>query len=138
MFLPLNWRERVMANKYDPEARKGVIRLFRKRRYGEPKESPTASFCRVNELTGTRPPSARSASDQRLLAEVPGAFYANYQRYGIRKVWQELKHRRAAGRDQVARIMRSAGLRGTSRLKRVRTTYAYGGVARSPDPMQHN
>lgn len=86
-----------------------------------------------------RPPSARSLSDERLLAEVRCVFYANYECYGVRKVWQELRRRRvAAGRDQVARIMRSAGLRGATRLKRVRTTYPEVGAARAPDLVQRN
>jgi Transposase and inactivated derivatives len=86
-----------------------------------------------------RPPSARSLSDERLLAEVRCVFYANYECYGVRKVWQELRHRRvAAGRDQVARIMRSAGLRGATHLKRVRTTYPEVGAARAPDLVQRN
>lgn len=86
-----------------------------------------------------RPLSARAMSDQRLLVEVRGVFYANYECYGIRKVWQELKHRRvAAGRDQVARIMRLAGLRGATRRKRVRTTYPEVGATRAPDLVQRN
>lgn len=87
----------------------------------------------------SRSPSARSLSDERLLVEVRGVFYVNYECYGIRKVWQELKHRRvAAGRDQVARIMRRAGRRGATRRKRVRTTYPEVGATRAPDLVQRN
>lgn len=84
-----------------------------------------------------RPPSARSLSDERLLVEVRGVFYANYACYGVRKVWQALKHQGlAVGRDQVARLMRLAGLRGRTRLKRVRTTYTDPAASRAPDLVQ--
>lgn len=41
-----------MASKYDPETQERVIRLFRERRSEAPEESATASFRRINELTG--------------------------------------------------------------------------------------
>ena len=51
----------------------------------------------------------------------------NYRVYGARKLWKAA--RRAGhdvGRDQVARLMRAAGIEGVRRGKRVRTT--------KPDP----
>ncbi len=85
----------------------------------------------------TRPPSARRRSDERLLVEIRRVYHGNYACYGVRKVWQALRHERVSvGRDQVARLMRAAGLRGRTRLKRVRTTHAAPGVIRAPDLVQ--
>ena len=81
-----------------------------------------------------RPPSERQQSDERLLPVIRQVFFANFECYGIRKVWQALKHQEiAVGRDQVARLMRVAGLRGVTRRRRVRTTCQDPGAVRSPD-----
>lgn len=42
----------------------------------------------------------------------------------------------AVGRDQVAHLVHLAGLRGRTRLKRVRTTYADPAASRAPDLVQ--
>ena len=58
----------------------------------------------------------------------------NYRVYGARKLWKAA--RRAGhdiGRDQVARLMREAGIVGVRRGKRVRTTKADPGAPRHPD-----
>jgi len=70
-----------------------------------------------------RPPSARSASDA-TLADVTGrARRASFGVHRIREVRKALGRLRiAAGRDQVARVMRSVGLAGATRAKGVRTT----------------
>src|SRR5690606_19979695 len=69
----------------------------------------------------SRPPSARRQSDEQLLPVIRQVFHANFECYGIRKVWQALKHQEIAiGRDQVARLMRIAGLQGKKRQRRVR------------------
>jgi len=82
----------------------------------------------------SRPPSARQQSDERLLKTIRRVFYENYACYGVRKVWQELLAQGVAvGRDQVARLMRLAGLRGSIRRRKVRTTIANPAAARSPD-----
>jgi transposase InsO family protein len=78
--------------------------------------------------TGAR--SARVVSDERLLGLIRQLHLDNYEAYGSRKTWKAL--RRAGhefGRDQVARIMRRAGIRGAKgRTKRWRTT--------TPDPVR--
>jgi putative transposase len=72
--------------------------------------------------TGTR--SERAIADERLLAQIRELHLANYEAYGSRKTWKAL--RRAGlevGRDQVARVMRGAGIRGAKgRTKRWQTT----------------
>jgi len=58
----------------------------------------------------------------------------NYRVYGARKIWKAAQ--RAGydiGRDQVARLMRSAGIEGVRRTKRVRTARPEAGAPRHPD-----
>jgi len=71
----------------------------------------------------TRPPSAREVNDATLADVIGRVHRANFGVYGIRKVWKALGRLGiAAGRDQVARIMRAVDLRGVTRTKRIRTT----------------
>ena len=76
-----------------------------------------------------RAPSARAVRDQQLGPVVRQLWEDNYRVYGARKVWKAA--RRAGhdvGRDQVARLMRAAGIEGARRTKRVRTTKAGPGI----------
>ena len=70
-----------------------------------------------------RRPSARSQRDAVMGPIVRQLWEDNFGVYGARKV---LKAARRAGhdvgRDQVARLMRTAGIEGVRRTKRVRTT----------------
>jgi transposase InsO family protein len=71
----------------------------------------------------TRPPSARECRDAALLPRLKRAFEVNYSCYGARKVWRQLRSEgHQVGRDQVARLMRIAGIHGARRQKRVFTT----------------
>jgi len=73
--------------------------------------------------TRSRAPSARSVNDATLADVIARVHRANFGVYGIRKVWKALERLGiAAGRDQVARIMRAVDLRGVTRSKTVRTT----------------
>ena len=49
---------------------------------------------------------------------------ANYRVYGVRKLWKAAQRagHDDVGRDQVARLMRGAGIRGAQPSRRVRTT----------------
>lgn len=61
-------------------------------------------------------------------------FVKNYSVYGRRKITKAA--RRAGhdvGRDQVARLMRAAGIRGASRANKRFTTHADAGAVRAPD-----
>ena len=63
----------------------------------------------------------------------------NYSVYGRRKLWKAA--RRAGmdvGRDQVARLMATEGLRGASRAKKRFTTKADPGHVRAPDLVGRN
>jgi transposase InsO family protein len=81
-----------------------------------------------------REPSARERSDRQLIPRLTEIWEANYSVYGSRKLW--LAARRAGidvGRDQTARLMRRAGIQGTLRRKRVRTTRPDASAGRHPD-----
>lgn len=81
-----------------------------------------------------RPPSKRSLRDAELVPELVELWKANYSVYGARKLW--VAARKAGyeiGRDQIARLMRQAGIRGIKRSKRVRTTRSDDSAERSPD-----
>jgi putative transposase len=72
--------------------------------------------------------SARQIEDERLLGRVREVHEANYECYGYRRVHAQLvREGESAGRDRVARLMRSEGIRGAKRRgKPWRTT--------TPDP----
>jgi putative transposase len=70
-----------------------------------------------------RPRSARVARHARLATALAELHRANFGVYGVRKLHHALARAGiAVGRDQVARLMRAAGLRGTTRGRRPRTT----------------
>lgn len=77
----------------------------------------------------TRRPSARALGDEALKPHIARIHAEHYDVYGARKVWTQL-HREAAkdaalpmaGRDRIARLMRSLGLKGLVRGKAPRTT----------------
>ena len=71
----------------------------------------------------SRPASARARRDAVLAPRLVALWRANYSVYGAHKLWQAA--RRAGidvGRDQVARLMRLAGIEGVRRRRRARTT----------------
>lgn len=98
-------------------------------------------ICRVLQVAPSsyyaskaRPPSARSLRDADLTPRLVALWENNYRVYGARKLWKAA--RRAGldvGRDQVARLMRTAGIEGARRTKRVRTTRADPVAGRHPD-----
>ena len=58
----------------------------------------------------------------------------NYSVYGVRKMWHALKRLgEHIGRDQVARLMRLAGVRGVSRRRRQRRVSSEGPLVRAED-----
>ena len=86
-----------------------------------------------------RPRSARSLSDERLLEIVKEVHRDNYSVYGVRKMWHALRREgEVVGRDQVARLMRSAGLRGVTRRMRVRPATQLLPAFRAPDLVQRD
>jgi transposase InsO family protein len=66
---------------------------------------------------------ARARSDAALMVEIQRVFEANFCVYGVRKVWRQLAREGIlAARCTVARLMRTMGLQGVVRGRRVRTT----------------
>lgn len=82
----------------------------------------------------TRPPSARAIRDEALSADISRIHAAHFSVYGVRKAWRVLRREGiAVGRDQVGRLMRTLGLAGATRTKRIRTTHPAAIEARPAD-----
>ena len=74
-----------------------------------------------------RPPSARSLKDELLVPEIARLHAENYGVYGVRKMHALMRRQGwEIGRDQTARLMKVADVRGVKRSKKVFTT--------KPDP----
>ncbi len=87
----------------------------------------------------TRPASARALRDQSLIPEIGRIHEQNYGVYWARKMWHAM--RRAGwdqGRDQVARLMRSAGLHGVRRGRKPNTTRLAQAEDHRPDLVQRD
>lgn len=64
----------------------------------------------------SRPASARTLRDEVLIQELQRIHAENYGVYGCRKMWHaRTRAGWGIGRDQVARLMRAAGLKGALR-----------------------
>ena len=86
----------------------------------------------------SRPPSARAVRDVAVTEKVKEVHERNYGVYGVRKVHAELARQggvdgRPVARCTVARLMKSVGLQGISRLKAPRTTRPGKGIDTRPD-----
>ena len=82
----------------------------------------------------SRPVSARARRHAAMTAVLVALWAANYRVYGARKLW--LAARRAGheiGRDQVAALMRAAGICGVTRRRLARTTVRDPGAERPSD-----
>ena len=87
----------------------------------------------------SRPLSARAQRDAALLVVLSALHVANFSVYGARKMWKAMMRAgHDVGRDQVARLMREAGLRGVRRSKRIRTTKRDDAAPRSPDLVERD
>ena len=87
----------------------------------------------------TRPPSARAVRDAAAIPQLVALWEANYRVYGARKLWKAAQRAgMEVGRDQVARLMRTAGICGVRRGKRVRTTRPDERADRPPDLVERN
>ena len=71
----------------------------------------------------SRPPSARAIEDEELKAKILEVYKANYEVYGVEKIWIALRRSGLdVGRDRVARLMGALGIEGLTRGKKPRTT----------------
>jgi putative transposase len=87
----------------------------------------------------SRPASARSVRDAVLIPVLMVIWVKNYRVYGAHKLWKAA--RRAGhdlGRDQVARLMRQAGIEGVRRRRRFRTTRSDPAAERPADLVGRN
>jgi transposase InsO family protein len=79
--------------------------------------------------------SSRAKRDLLLKPEIKRVFKANYEVYGVRKVWRQLQREGFdVARCTVARLMRGLGLQGIIRGKPVRTTTSNKAA---PCPLDH-
>jgi putative transposase len=86
-----------------------------------------------------RPPSARALRDAVMIPILLALWQANYSVYGAHKLWKAARRSgHDIGRDQVARLMRQAGIRGVKRGRRVITTKRDDSAPRSPDLVKRN
>ena len=78
--------------------------------------------------------SARGQRDTWLNAKIRRVWDANFQVYGVRKIWRQLTREGIrVARCRVARLMREMGLQGAVRGRRVKTTIADDAAARPAD-----
>ena len=81
-----------------------------------------------------RAPSVRTVSDAVLSGELHDLWVKNRRVYGVRKLWKAARRAGlSVGRDQTARLMRSLGIEGVKRSRRVKTTTTDPAGARHPD-----
>ena len=78
---------------------------------------------------------ARAKRDAGLMPEIARVFEENFQVYGVRKVWRQLRREgREVARCTVGRLMRTMGLQDVVRGKPVRTTIS---DKAAPCPLDH-
>jgi transposase InsO family protein len=78
--------------------------------------------------------SARSRRDDEVREEIQRVWSENFEVYGVRKVWKQLKREgKPIARCTVRRLMRDLGLQGVVRGKTFKTTTPATGAARPPD-----
>jgi putative transposase len=86
-----------------------------------------------------RPPSARTIRDADLGPKLEKLWKHNYSVYGRRKLTKAAQRAgHDVGRDQVARLMRTLGIRGASRAKKHFTTKSDPTALRAPDLVKRN
>lgn len=78
--------------------------------------------------------SARSVRDEILVEEVQRIHQENYSVYGVRKMWHAMRNEGwQVGRDQVARLMKIAGVQAVRRGRKPVTTRPVAGDGQRPD-----
>ena len=93
---------------------------------------------KAREVDPTRVP-ARTQRDRELKVDIQRVWDENFQVYGVRKVWRQLKREQiAAARCTVERLMRDLGLRGAVRGRAFKTTIASDELPRPADHVNRN
>ena len=84
-----------------------------------------------------RPPSARATADAKLLGRIRAFHATSDGTYGVPRIYEDfLEEGTPIGRKRIARLMRSAGLRGVSRRKGCWTTIRDQDARPAPDLVQ--
>ena len=107
---------------------------------------PVATMCRLLGVSASgfyawleRGPSARAQADAQLLTRIAQIHQRSRETYGRPRVHAELTEQGIrVGGKRVARLMRSAGLHGVSRRKRVYTTVRDPAARPAPDLVQRH
>ncbi len=126
------------SRKYDGETRARAVRMYRDRlrhcrvltEHGM-QIAPSTYYAAVKTRV-----SAAELADAYLVAAVVDLYRVNRSVYGVRKLWREMRRTgHDVGRDQVARLMKIAGIAGVVRGEHTTTTTRRGdeGVPRHPD-----
>ena len=85
--------------------------------------APSTYYAHVGRTADPAKASARLRSDTELSLAIRRVWNENFQVYGVRKVWRQLRREGLdVARCTVARLMRQMGLKGATRGKAVRTT----------------
>ena len=85
--------------------------------------APSTYHAQVAQRADPARQSARAQRDAALQVDIKRVWEANFQVYGVRKVWRQLRREAiAAPRCQVARLMKRMGLAGAVRGRSVKTT----------------
>jgi putative transposase len=81
----------------------------------------------------------RAQRDETLRGDIRRVWDENFQVYGVRKVWRQLKREDVSvARCTVARLMRDLGLRGVVRGRRFKTTIADAALDRPADRVKRD
>jgi putative transposase len=87
----------------------------------------------------SRLPSARQIRDGLMMPILLALWVANFKVYGAHKLWKAARRGgHDIGRDQVARLMKTLGIEGVRRGRRIRTTRPDDQADRSPDLVDRN
>ena len=97
--------------------------------------SPSTYYAHAARQADPQRRSARARRDDVLSREIERVWNENFQVYGVRKVWRQLRREGFdVPRCTVQRLMKRLGLRGVIRGKTVRTTVS---DANAPCPLDH-
>jgi transposase InsO family protein len=97
--------------------------------------APSTYFAHTARRADPNLRSHRAKRDAELILEVQRVYRENFEVYGVRKVWRQLRRERCdVARCTVARLMKRLGLKGVIRGKPVRTTISNPAA---PCPLDH-
>jgi putative transposase len=101
--------------------------------------APSAYYeCKARQTDASRLP-ARVRRDRELASQIQRVWDGNFQVYGVRKTWRQLRREDiAVARCTVARLMARLGLRGAVRGRQFKTTVSDTGLQRPQDRVKRN